>query len=669
MEYLLEIQAIFDRILEKQSSEEDIQILLDKILSNENLQYLCEKLFIPTNTKVQQIGSGNINIGQARDVQIGSRIYESPSVKEIQQAIYNSVSTALSEGFKGLSASDFTGDYSIGNSIIYRHLTTINDYSTLAFLENEFPEKLKTILGINTTPLIYTDNGVLNRLEDFTLNSGNKFLVSYRFRGVSGIQYAINNSNTTKTGVSININDNEPDKQGFMQSREDFEKDILNYRPADLDFEFAPITASFQDTDEEREWTSIVNYYYEPERGTILQYPKLSAIKTIGKADSWIKKIINKNPDIRGLVLFEYSYIKKINTYFNMCAFNHTDIANYIQPTPYLRFVDIQNSQNKSIKIENISFNVADYDDYLMTNVDNRQIILDRGHKITQNLNITLNPKQHLLIPIEFGFDMNSHPRQLRFTSQESNPTLSHLLGNKIYVGQIPESSDIFYNFLNVLNNKNIRLEDFYYDYPEQINPLITKELELSQQFLAGVKSVEDLVNSVPRRFAIGSFMDIISLRIDGEEVIIDSPNDTPKFSMTAYYGYGSCPYLLVYNSKKGYWIELGTIFYGKARKILQCTEVYHLGDDISKIKIEERDKEITYIESLSIIYTDPKTSINQEVISSLTDLAKQEEGYFVLHQGQSMEINLENIIPADAVNIKLKINGYYEILNSKPRD
>ncbi len=47
----------------------------------------------------------------------------------------------------------------------------------------------------------------------------------------------------------------------------------------------------------------------------------------------------------------------------------------------------------------------------------------------------------------------------------------------------------------------------------------------------------------------------------------------------------------------------------------------------------------------------------------SLGGLASQQEGYFVLHQGQPIEIDLETLIPANALDIKLKINGYYEIL------
>jgi len=160
--------------------------------------------------------------------------------------------------------------------------------------------------------------------------------------------------------------------------------------------------------------------------------------------------------------------------------------------------------------------------------------------------------------------------------------------------------------------------------------------------------------------------MDIVSIKIEGKEIEIKSPNNNPKFSMSVYFAFGSCPYLLVYNPQKGYWIEVGTVLYGKQNKSLQQWEIHKLDKEISKIKLEERDKEITYIRFLSILYTDPQTKITREAVPLLTELeelASQDENYFLLRQGESIEINLENLIPKDASNIKLKISGYYEVL------
>lgn len=654
-----EIQSIIERILSKTYNEEDIRNLENTLLYNEEFENLREVLLIRGNKNVLQIGNKNINIGKARDIQIGNNIYQAPSVKAIQEALHDSVLKGLSEGFQGLSPKDFRGNYSLKESIIYRHLMGVNEYPTLSFLQDEFPEKLKTILGINNTPIIYS-NDILTRLEKFSIESGNEYLISYFFKGAS-IKYNINNNNYTRTG---NCHMNELRKEEFIQSKEDFEKDTLEYAREEQNFEFTPVAARFQSDLEDAEWTSILQYNYDVKSGSVLQYPKMSLIRSIGRKDVWIKRIINQNPESRGFLLFEYLYIEDFNHRIpGNCGFEFK-LAHCIPPSPYLRFVDLKNVQEKPVKIESINFNVLEEEEYKITNVDNRRELLKSGRRVDQNINITLNSQEHLLIPIEFGFDTKSHQNGFSLSYQELSEKLVDFINKKLYISKVPEELSLFYDFVKALNNKNMHLLDVYDFCPEEVNSLVTDAVKLSQEFLAKIKPAKDLFASIPRKFAVGSFMDIVSLQVDGKEEKIEAPNDTPKFSISVYFAYGSCPYLLVYNSKKGYWIELGTILRGKEHKILQHTEIYNLGENISRIKIEERDKEITYIESLSIIYIDFKTGVEQEAIPSLTDLAKKEEGYFVLRQGESMEINLENMIPAEALNIKLKINGYYKILD-----
>lgn len=655
-----EIQTIIERILSREYNEDDIKNLRDTLLHNEELENLRDILLIRGNNNVLQTGARNINIGKVRDIKIGENIYQAPSIKAIQEAIHDSVVKGLSEGFKGLSANDFSGNYAIKDAIVYRHLTGINEYPTLSFLEDEFPEKLKTILGINTTPIIYSNN-ILAQLEKFAIESGNEYLISCIFEGAS-INYHINKDNYTRTG---GYHINEIHTEEFIQSREDFEKDTLAYLREDKNFKFTPVTARFQSDLEEAQWTSILPDNYDVRSGIILQYPKMSSLKSIGKKDIWIKKIINQNPESKGFLLLKYSYIEYFNSPIaSGCMFDFENFACCIPPTPYLRFIDVKNVQEKAIKIESINFNLLEQEEYKITNVDNRKELLKSGHRLTQNINIILNPQEHLLIPIEFGFDTKSHQKEFSLYPQQLSENLVNLINKILYVGKVPEEFSLFYDFIKALNNRNLDLQELYFYCPEQINSLITDIVKLSQEFLARSKSAKDLFLSVPKRFAIGSFMDVISLKIDGKDVEIDAPNDTPKFSMSVYFAYGSCPYLLVYNSKKGYWIELGTILRGKEHRFLQNTEIYNLGENISRIKIEERDREITYIKSLSIIYTISKIGLEQEAIPSLIDLATREKEYFLLHKGQSIEIDLEKLIPANALNIKMKINGYYKILN-----
>jgi hypothetical protein len=656
MQSTSEVQNIIERILSKQYDEKDILALQSALLYKIELQELREILLGRVKNSVLQIGNDNINIGNARDIQIGNNTYNHLDVKTIQEAIQKSISDGLLEGFKNLSPDEFNGSYAVKSSVIYRHLTAINEYPTLSFLEAVFPNKLKTILGIKNTPIIFTNNQILNQVQDFTIESGNTFLINSTFRSASGIHYCTNNNNYTKGGNYDRISKNTY-RQEFQQSKEDFEKDTLSYKREDKNFIFAAVTARFQDGIEQTNWTSIME-------NTILQYPKLSQVRSLGRRDTWIKKIIDRNPNIRGFILFRYQHIKSFDETFGICGFNLEDAVYCIPPTPYLRFIDIKNEQNIPIKIESISFNKVEHKEYILTDVDRRKELLTDGNHWTERVDILLQPQHHLLIPIEFGFDTKSHQQGFKYYSQELPENLSSFLNKKIYIAKIPKESDLFYDFMKSLDSKNLSLLTLYRSCPEQINPLISDEFYMNQEFLAKLKSAKDLFNSMPKRFAVGSFMDVISLQVDGKDEKIDTPNDESKFSMSVYFAYGSCPYLLVYNSKKGYWIELGTVLTGKEQKSLQNVEIYHIGDNISKIKIEERDNEITYIESLSIIYDNSITGVEEEIIPSLIDLATREEEYFVLHQGQSMEISLENLIPINALNVKLKISGYYEILN-----
>ncbi|BDA76452.1 hypothetical protein CAL7716_106180 (plasmid) [Calothrix sp. PCC 7716] len=158
--------------------------------------------------------------------------------------------------------------------------------------------------------------------------------------------------------------------------------------------------------------------------------------------------------------------------------------------------------------------------------------------------------------------------------------------------------------------------------------------------------------------------MQIVSIKVNAQDIAADLPgNRATGYTMSANYQSGSCPFLLIYNRKNDYWLDLGTVLYSRNNKILQDYEIRNLGHDISKIKIEEREPEVTYIDSVSILYTKPDVELTQEAIPPIPKLAKQDGEYLILHQGESIEIDLEDLIPINSSNVRLKINGYYEIL------
>jgi hypothetical protein len=171
------------------------------------------------------------------------------------------------------------------------------------------------------------------------------------------------------------------------------------------------------------------------------------------------------------------------------------------------------------------------------------------------------------------------------------------------------------------------------------------------------------LAEAVPNRFAVGSMRNVVRIRIDGKDIQADTPLKDPRFSMSAYFAYGSCPYLLVYSSENGYWEELGTVITGQQSKAQENYGIYSLGDHPQKFRIEERDREVSYINSISILYTDLKSGEEHEFKTKFRELSSNDEDYYELHQNDMLEINLKSLLPKDAINVRLKIQGFYNIL------
>jgi hypothetical protein len=121
----------------------------------------------------------------------------------------------------------------------------------------------------------------------------------------------------------------------------------------------------------------------------------------------------------------------------------------------------------------------------------------------------------------------------------------------------------------------------------------------------------------------------------------------------------------MTFNSRKGYWVEQGTILYGRQNENMKAREIYAIADEVSKIKIEERDNEITFLSSVNLIYVD-QISESQHLIECITsNLPRNSKGYYLLHEGEFLEVDVRSLLPTTATRIQLEVSGYYEILNS----
>lgn len=546
----------------------------------------------------------------------------------------------------------------------HRHLTSINEYPVLGFLNEEFPYKLLDILRIENTPLIY-QNSVLECVEIFAIESGNLDLINSSYHATSGvvISYSLNQRGRTFLG-GVQRGTSRPEKLDiFEQSRADYENDTLRFDTERQDFFYSPVDIPFQVEIENAEWTCLCRTRDSDNlKGRIYQYPELGRILKQGlrdlgsparASDQWIKEVARHNPRCRGFLLYEYQFISDANDFFPGCGIPAIGVTRQA-PSPYLRFAHIRNEGGKPVKLKYLQIRCLHNHSHHLTDVTNRSKVLEKGEIIDEEVNIVLLPSQDLLIPIEFGFDTKSH---LKYTTGLEDNTS---LGWAINELQILISKPVSRATIDSISSSN------YLNSPGQINQhYLADWTHLSQDFTNQAKSISDLKSNSPKRFAVGTFFDIKSIKFDDKDLHIPSPNDNPKVSISTYFQYGSCPYLMTFNYIKGYWIEQGTILYGKQNEKMKAREIYTIDEEVSRIKIEERDREITFLSSINLIYVD-QNSEGQCLVECLTsNLPRNSKGYYLLHENEFIELDIGNFLPKTATKIQLEVIGYYEILNS----
>ncbi len=572
-------------------------------------------------------------------------------------------------------------------SIVVRNLTGISEYPTFGLIEKDFPQRLKKILDIKDEPIIDTNNPVYEAIQTFRDESKNTAFISLRDTDSSAyIKESFNQNGSTVSNTLYNDVKREirkDDSAKFNQNLKDFESDPTTFQPGQ-GFRYTSALLLFQSSSENAQWTAFLPKDVTEERdrqfgaGSLLQYPKLSDIERQGSFNfggitdnnSWFQKVIKTNPDRRGFIGFSYQYLSSImpsaeGLFGYLFPCNFTGVTR-LEPTPYVRFIDLQNNSSSSLKIDSIKVKTLENDRYKLTSVGNRDKLFQEIEAKDEPIKISVPPGQHLLIPIEFGFDTRSFKNSRRGSmnysiakeSKDENDRTNNqvnaieLLDKKLYFSKIPSLEKD--GSLSISPDKtplNIMIQS------------ILQPITFSKDFIGKTKPLNELIQKIPNRFAVGSLRNIISVRINGKDIQTDNPLNDPRFSMSVHFAAGSCPYLMVYDSEKGYWIEFGTIITGRQTKAQKDYEIHPLGNHPAKIRIEERDKEITYLDSISILYTDSHTGAEKEVKSDIPELVDVDDKYFVLKQYDVLDVNLKRLIPRTAVNVRLRVNGYYEPL------
>jgi len=543
-----------------------------------------------------------------------------------------------------------------GKPISFRYLTGVNDYPTLtlSLLNPDIQDRitlkvLSQFLGIQNPPTVYSANEVFENLQNFKVETGNENTISNQNK----FQYLLYSANDGRETTSDEINLLSPDKPLLSSHRREV---ALKGEDDTYTFHYAPVTLPFQSNSDIAKYTTLL----EGERSNlIVQYPKLSDIYQYGLKDdfsyefneflrdTWIKKIIQRNPDSRGFFSFVYPYANSLQEFAKVLEGCHTvrDFVTRLMPSPYVRFLDVENASSSPVSIDSVAFLFAEKDPYELTSVDNRDSLFKNTSESSKNFHIQLKPNHHLFIPIEFGFDTKAQQKIFRLSSSKAVEYLKGNFTKRIYVAKPVSKSD------RCQSRDPICIES------------LAQIVEVTDNFKSFLTAPEELIRKLPRRFAVGSIFSIKSIQVDGIDVPIPSPQNNPEFLMSAMFNEGSCPFLLTYDPSQKKWIELGTVINNRKSKSLKGTDRYYLGNEVKKIKLEEREPEISYIDSIEFIFEDLKTGQVKAVSSKNSALSKIDSDYVVLHQGDSLEIDCSEFVPIEAANLKIKINGYYEVV------
>ena len=659
----------------------EVQILVEdesgEFLSDVEVQVISQGS--PFTTYTTDSGYARVDIPTRGDVDI---VLKKDGYETRREIIDFDIDPSRNKRFR-LNKNDQSLDES--KSINAQIYTTQNEFMPLLLsiltpnTDNPLIKKIfSESLGIDTNPLVYLKSPINQTINRFKEETGNENREE-EILNVSGVTYFVRD-NESDISISGKIGKSSDDSKPFYltqseasQSDESFDEEKIKRSLLEGEenyfgtFYFAPLMTPFSSNPEDAEYTFISEFSTNKSgvKGNIFQYPKLANISgenlvdrtsssgyQEGKPDlTWIKKVIQNNPNHRGILAFSYPYTDGILDYFDGCGSGIFFSGRYT-PSLYIKFVDIENIQDKPISIDSVSYLMVEKNSYELTDADSRTNLFNKSpiSQHVEKVGVSLQPGKHLFIPIEFGLNTDAQKSEASIKSGGSINE-ANMSAKTCYVGRVNYESSI----QNASSN-------------EEITRILMAETRLNDTFISNISSPDEVFIKIPTLIAIGPIINVDSIVVDGVSISIPSPSDTPTVYVSRFFDAGSCPYLKVYDSEYENWIERGRILYMINNKELQREEVYDIGNRIKKIRIEEREPEVSYLDNIFFTYMDSESDTIHQAVYPTAELSSENQIYLSLRQGESLEINIQDMVPETAFEIKLHVNGYYEALDNEER-
>lgn len=405
------------------------------------------------------------------------------------------------------------------------------------------------------------------------------------------------------------------------QSSQQFERDGIrdenaDYTTANLVEAIKPLSTNIEDA----KYTSFSRF---DNSGSVNQYPTLSSIKLYnqqyrpsldGKSkgqqhpNPWLQAIIQANPNLRGLIGYQYYYEVDPNRRRVACV-DQTNVVR--QFMPYVKFIVFNPDQDLAthpLRFK-LTLDRADLTSYAISSADKPSSRSTRTLEF--NADSTLKAGTSLILPVEFGF---------QFMGNNNTPDPQKWI-NPVFV-------------------KSVRGKSF-------------EQMKLSAPFIAAMQADERLI-PISHRLFVGSTVNHVAVAsaqpLNNQQVAI--------LNMSHMMGVGSCPFLVYYDRGNNYWVEYGTVLVDRKEKKLQGEEKHLIRRDVSKILIQEREDETSYIDSIAVAYKDAN---GQEIIIKAQDpkLQNTDGQYAILRKGERLEIDFSSV-PTGVSDVTVRISGYY---------
>jgi hypothetical protein len=175
-------------------------------------------------------------------------------------------------------------------------------------------------------------------------------------------------------------------------------------------------------------------------------------------------------------------------------------------------------------------------------------------------------------------------------------------------------------------------------------------------------------VFAVPERnnYVFGPELKVAGLVIDGSAIKFSEKSQ--NFIDIAFSdGGGSCPYLLSWDNERADWTELGKVLHEANDISREETQTITLPGFVSRFRLEEREPEVATIDDAEIAL---RLEDGRSITLKPDTASSVKAGRQLLFWGDAQELEFSlpsGVAPADVVESKLSLTGYYERYSSLP--